>query len=211
MNIRLVHHERRNPNSALRAMTLVELLVAMAILLVIVSSTWIIFQSITKAWRGGTLKTERYQQARLLLDLFNRELSSAVLNDHYPFVGVRGGQGPPLKPGGIGDEVFFVGSLPGRTGLVERGYWLKSNGEFECHDDEPADGDYAATGTDERCGIGVWQFQASYFDGHAWLPQWDGRVGGPQAGQIPKAVRLLVTIGQQGGESFETIVYLPTS
>ena len=194
-----------------RGMTLVEMLIAMAILIVVIASTWIIFQSVTKAWRSGTLKTERYQQARLLFDLFGRELSSVVANGRYPFVGLQAGEGSPLKTGSAGDEVFFVGTLPGRSGLVERGYWLKSTGEFVCHDDEPADGDYVTTGTEERCGTDITQFQASYFDGQAWVPSWDGRPGAAQAGHIPKAVHLILKIGRQGGEPFETIIQIPAS
>src|SRR3990167_7373151 len=96
-------------------LTLVELLVAMAILVTVTASALLIFRGITKAWRTGELRTERYQQARLLLDLFGRELSSSVVNPRYPLIGTQ-------------DELFFVGTLPGRTGLVERGYWVTGDG-----------------------------------------------------------------------------------
>ncbi|MBI3087916.1 MAG: hypothetical protein HYY91_03415 [Candidatus Omnitrophica bacterium] len=192
-------------------MTLVELLVAMAILVTVTGSTMLIFRGITQAWRSGQLKTDRYQQARLIFDLFARELSSCVANPRFPFVGLEAAQGVQLKAASAQDAVFFIGSLPGRAGLVERGYWVDAGGRLMCHDQEPADGDYAATGTDEPCGREIVQFDVTYFDGAEWLSQWDGRTGAPQAGRIPKAVKIRLTIGEDHGESFETVIRIPTS
>jgi len=193
------------------ALTLVELLIAMAILVTITTSTMLVFRGITKAWQSGELRTERYQQVRLLFDLFARELSSCVLNARYPFIGNDAAQGAPLKAGSVRDELFFVGTLPGRTGLVERGYWVNAAGELMCHDDEPADGNYETVGTDELCGSDVVAFDVSYFDGTTWLTQWDGRAGSAQMAQVPKALRIVLQIGQQGGEQFETVIDVPTS
>ena len=194
-----------------RALTLVELLIALGILVTVMTSSWLVFQGITKAWRSGQLRTERYQQARLLLDLFAREFSSCVVNARYPFIGNDVGAGSSLKPGSTQDEVFFVGTLPERTGLVERGYWVNGAAELMCHDEESADGNYAATGSDELCATNIQQFDVSYFDGTAWLAQWDGQEGGAQAAQVPKAIRVSLKIGSQASEPFETIVYVPTS
>ena len=191
-------------------LTLVELLVAMAILVTVTASTALIFRGITRAWRTGQLRTERYQQARLLFDLFGRELSSSVVNPKYPFVGLKPMEEGSLKPGSTGDELFFVGTLPGRTGLVERGYWLNGHGELMCHDEEPADGDYT-TGASELCGRDITQFTAAYFNGTEWVDRWDGREDGEQVGTLPKAVHLVVSIGRPKAERFETVIYIPTS
>ncbi len=200
-----------NPaNRRWSGLTLVERLVAMAILVVVSGSTLLIFRGITRAWRTGELKTERYQQARLLFDLFERELSSCVANPRYPFIGLPAPQAPSLAPKSVTDALFFVGTLPGRTGFIERGYWLDASGILMCHDDEPADGDYT-TGTSELCGRGVGRFEASYFDGAQWLAQWDGRPLAPQEGTLPKAVRIRLTIGRQPPATFETVIYVPTS
>ncbi|TPW07122.1 MAG: hypothetical protein FD129_2601, partial [bacterium] len=154
-------------------LTLVELLIAISILVTITASTMLVFQGITRAWRSGQLRTERYQQARLLFDLFSRELPSCVANARYPFVGPAAGEAS-LKEDSRQAEVFFVGALPGRSGLVERGYWVNADGQLMCHDEEPADGDYA-TGADELCGSDVTGFEAAYHDGAGWLAAWDGR------------------------------------
>ncbi len=192
-------------------LTLVELLIAMTILIVVTGSTMLMFRGITRAWRSGQLRTERYQQARLLFGLFTRELSSCVVDARYPFLGIDKTQDAPLKPHSQQDELFFVGAIPGRAGLVERGYWVNDRRELMCHDEEPADGDYRHTGTDELCGQEVSDFDVSYFDGTAWLTQWDGRTGSLQAGKAPKAIRINLTIGTLHGERFETVIYLPAS
>lgn len=192
-------------------LTLVELLIAMAILVTVTASTMLIFRGITRAWRSGQLRTERYQQARLLFDLFARELSSCVVQARYPLIGNDAAQGAPLKAGSTRDELFFVGALPGRAGLVERGYWVNAAGDLMCHDEEPADGDYMTTGTDEVCGSEVVEFDVSYFDGTTWLTQWDGRLGALQTAKAPKALRIVLTIGEQDGEQFETVIHVPTS
>jgi len=191
-------------------MTLVELLVAMAILVTVTTSAMLIFRGITRAWRTGELRTERYQQARLLLDLFGRELTSSIVSLRYPLVGTKAADPVRLVEGSASDELFFVGTLPGRTGLVERGYWVTANGELMCHDEEPADGDYA-TGTSDVCGRDVAQFNLTYFDGSTWVDRWDAHPGAAQAGRLPKAVHIVLSIGRQTPERFETIIYIPTS
>jgi len=169
----------------------------MTILTTVSASTVLVFRGITRAWRTGTLRTERYQQARLLFDLFSRELSSCVAHPRFPLVGTAA-------------DLYFAGTLPGRAGFIERGYWLTEEGELMCHDDASGDGDYA-TGDEERCGHDVAALTVAYFDGEAWHEGWDGRPGAEQAGRLPKAVRITLTIGEQKPEAFETIVHVPTS
>ena len=137
--------ELRTPNSELRTvrgLTLVELLVAMAILVIVSGSTLLIFRGITRAWRTGELRSERYQQARLLFELFEREIASSVANVRYPMVGINSSDKATMQEGSSADQIFFVCTLPGRVGLVERGYWVNVDGELMCHDEEPADGNY---------------------------------------------------------------------
>lgn len=200
----------RSPGPPTSGLTLVELLIAMAILVTVSASAMLIFKGITRAWRTGELRTERYQQARLLFDLFGREITTSILNPRFPFVGTKAGDPAHLAVGSQSDELFFVGTLPGRTGLVERGYWINAQREMICHDEEPADGDYA-TGTDELCGQDVQQLEFSYFNGTEWVNRWDARPQAPDAGALPRAVHVILSIGRQTPERFETIIYVPTS
>ena len=197
----------RGPRACPRGFTLVELLVAMAILVTVSASTVLIFRSITRAWRTGELRSQQYQQARLLFDLFERELSSCVSNPRYPLLGVPASGTSPLHDGmAVKDEVMFVGMLPGRTGLVERGYWVTADGDLMCHDDESGDGDYA-TGTGELCGRDISEFRVAYFDGSEWTDRWDLH----PLGQLPKAVWIILSIGQRRTERFETVIHVPAS
>ncbi len=191
-------------------MTLVEILVAMTILIVISGSVMLIFKSISSAWRTGQLRTERYQQARLLIDLFTREVSSCVANTRFPLVGTTVGDANRTKKEGAGDELFFAGNLPGRGGVIERGYWLTAEGLLMCQDDASGDGNYA-TGEAEVCGREVEGFKIAYFDGTDWQPRWDARAQQAQAGRWPKAIRFSIMMGKQKPETFETIVNVPAS
>ena len=204
-------HERRTTHDERRpsGLTLVELLVAMAILVTVSASTALIFRGITRAWRTGQLRTERYQQARLLFDVFGREICSSVANPRYPMIGTEPSAEIRIHRGSVFAELFFVGTLPGRSGLVERGYWVDEHGVLMCHDDEPADGNYA-TGTSELCGQDISQFTAAYFDGTEWRDRWDGRAPGEE-GALPKAIHIVLVIGAQKPERFETVIHVPTS
>ena len=190
-------------------LTLVELLVAMAILVTVSASAALMLRGITRAWRTGELRTERYQQARLLFDLLGRELSSSVANTRFPMVGLPAPEGQALREESVSDVLFFAGILPGRTGIVERGYWVDDEGALICHDEEPADGDYD-TGSGELCGHDLAGLTFSYFDGTTWSDAWDAREA-EAAGRLPKAVHVVLMLGRQRTERFETTIYVPTS
>ena len=211
---RLPRHERgggqagRDVAPRLAAgLTLVELLVAMAILVTVTASAFLIFRGITRAWRTGELRSERYQEARLLFELFEREVSSSVSDSRYPFIGLEAADPTPLHDGSaVDDELMFVGTLSGRSGFIERGYWVDSEGKLMCHDDESGDGDYS-TGTSELCGRDVSEFKIAYFDGSGWVDRWE-----PQSpGQLPKAIHIVLSLGREKAERFETVIYVPTS
>ena len=182
----------------------------MAILVTVSAAAALMLRGVTRAWQTGELRTDRSQQVRLLFDVFERELSSSISDPRFPLIGAKPSDAPPLHEGSVADALFFVGTLPGRTGFIERGYWVNGAGTLMCHEDEAADGDYA-TGDSEPCGRDVSQFTVSYFDDAQWLDRWDGRPGAPQQGTLPKAVRIVVMIGRPRPERFETIIYVPTS
>lgn len=187
--------------------TLMELMVALAILVSVTASAFLVFRSITRAWSTGELRTERYQQARLLFDLFSREIASSVSNARYPLIGVPRADPSPLHAEeAAGDELMFVGALPGRNGLVERGYWVNGEGDLLCHDEEPVDGDYG-TGAQEVCGRGILGMRLRYFTGSAWADRWDPHA----SGELPRAVRVTLIFDGEPAEEFETVIHVPGS
>ncbi|MBI2440122.1 MAG: prepilin-type N-terminal cleavage/methylation domain-containing protein [Lentisphaerae bacterium] len=68
----------RSPLSALRAFTLIEVLVAMAVLAVLLLMAANVFQGSSTAWLIGTQKADMNTSARAALDFMARELASAV-------------------------------------------------------------------------------------------------------------------------------------
>lgn len=192
-----------------------EILVAAAILVILSTAASLMFRGISQSWRKGQLKAERYQQARLLFDVFERELSSCVANARYPLLGVQASEPSLLHEGAaVFDEIMCVATPPGRTGLVERGYWVDGQGRLMCHDHQPTDGDYT-TGESELCGTEVTGFDVTYVDVAVdpaqTLERWDGRPGGAQEGRLPKIIRITLRVGRQQPEQFDTVVYVPTS
>ena len=187
-------------------MTLIEILVAMTILILVSASAALIFRSVSNAWRTGQIRTERYQQARLLIDLFTHEVSSCAANARFPLVGTSVGDSERIIKDSSGDELFFAGTIPGRQGLIERGYWLAPDGSLMCQDDASGDGNYA-TGDAEICARNVQGFHVSYFDGTDWQSRWNAKV----TESWPKAIKFSVIVGKQKPETFETIVNVPTS
>ena len=65
--------------------------------------------------------------------------------------------------------------------------------------------------TVELVGSDVTEFTASYFDGAEWLDRWIGRSRTGPGGQLPRAIHLVLVIGRQKPEQFETVIYVPTS
>ncbi len=84
------------PNSSAKsatrcaAFTMIELLVAMAILLIIVAIVAQIFQQANVAWSTGIRSVEMTMKGRSVADLIAQELSQAVKTANYPDFAVNG-------------------------------------------------------------------------------------------------------------------------
>src|SRR3989338_5171919 len=73
--------------------TLVEILIALAILAIIVASTFTIFRSSSSSWQKGESRSERYHNARVAIGSMSKEISHAVLNENplCKFIGEKQG------------------------------------------------------------------------------------------------------------------------
>jgi prepilin-type N-terminal cleavage/methylation domain-containing protein len=73
-NLRTTWQSIRNNT---RGVTLIEMLVALLITALIVSSVYVAFNSGTKAWQVGDKMMLRYQNARVALDMISSEFTCA--------------------------------------------------------------------------------------------------------------------------------------
>jgi len=73
----------RNP-ACTAAFTMIELLVAMAVLLIIVAIVGQIFQQANSAWSTGLRSVEMTMKGRSVADLIAQELSQAIYSSTYP-------------------------------------------------------------------------------------------------------------------------------
>jgi prepilin-type N-terminal cleavage/methylation domain-containing protein len=76
-----------------RAFTLVEILIAVAILTFLVVLLSGLASSVNKAWVSGEQRVQTFQDGRAILDLISRELAQAVISTRLQFV-----QNPSLTP-----------------------------------------------------------------------------------------------------------------
>ncbi len=71
--------------------TLIELLTSIAILLILVGMLTVAFNTASNTWRAAEKDVERFQDARLALDLIARDLQQAFVSTNVPFYGSTNG------------------------------------------------------------------------------------------------------------------------
>jgi general secretion pathway protein J len=188
-----------------RGFTLVEVLIALAILAMIVVSTFTIFRSASKSWQKGETRSERYQNARNAIYRISTEISQAVINSN-----------PLCKFTGDKNKVSFISFVSTESGAFELGeleFWLDGAGRFLMRNDD-VDPDYDFTTYDHSDVLSenVSELEFSYFDGAVWTDAWntDQALG---IG-LPKAVKIKIKIEDKKskeGEIFEVIARLRTA
>lgn len=185
--------------------TLVEILIALAILAIIVASTFTIFRSASKSWQRGEIRSERYQNARNAISKITREISQAVIN-------------PDSLCRFTGDKnkinfISFVSSEYGVFELSEVGFWIDGAKDILMRNDEiDPDYDFATYSHSDILSENISELEFSYFDGSIWLDMWNS----DQALGIglPKAVKVKIKVEDKKakeGEAFEVIARLKTA
>lgn len=165
----------------------------MAILAVIIVSTFTIFKSASSSWMKGETRAERYQNARIAIERINREISQAVIlkTSQPTFLGER-------------DKIGFVAFISSGSGifeLAEISYWLdnKKGILMRSIDLEP---DYNLSSVDsiDPLAENIKSIDFSYFDGQTWKTSWTD--------SFPKAVKVHLRVEDpksKEGEDFEII------
>jgi general secretion pathway protein J len=188
-----------------RGFTLVEILIALAILAMIVVSTFTIFRSASKSWQKGETRSERYQNARNAIYRISTEISQAVINSNSL-----------CKFTGDKNKVSFISFVSTESGVFELSeieYWMDGAKRLLMRNDD-VDPDYDFTTYDHSDVLSenVSELEFSYFDGAVWTDTWNSDqalgVG------LPKAVKIKIRVEDKKskeGEIFGVIARLRTA
>ena len=202
-----------------KGFTLVEILIALAILAVIVTSTFVIFRSSSNSWQKGEKRSERYHNARVAIGKMSTEISQAVVNENKlsKFIGNNEEVG----------FVSFVSTAEGIFELVEIEYWLDKDGRFLMrNEDIDPDFDFSTQDNSDILAENITLLEFSYYDGSTWSEAWniseieEGAEGETEEEQeidestLPKAVRIKIKVEDKSGkesEIFEVVTHLKTA
>ena len=193
--------------------TLVETLIALAILAMVVASTFTIFKSSSSSWQKGETRSERYHNARVAIGKMSMEISQAVLSEDTKarFIGRR-------------EEVGFLSFVSTSSGIFELAeieYWLdKGQKVIMRNEDINPDYDFSTQDHSDILAEGVSELEFSYYDGITWQDSWDSGVagdgsgGGDAEGKLPQAVKVRLKVEDKKGkesEAFEVVICLKTA
>ncbi len=202
-----------------KGFTLVEILIAMAILAVIVTSTFVIFRSSSKSWQKGEKRSERYHNARVAVGKMSAEISQAVVSENKlsKFIGNKEEVG----------FVSFVSTAGGVFELVEIEYWLDKEGRFIMrNEDIDPDFDFSTQDNSDILAENIALLEFSYYNGSTWSEAWNmieieedaeeeiEEEQGIDESILPKAVRIKIKIEDKAGkesEMFEVVTHLKTA
>ena len=188
-----------------KGFTLVEILISLAILAIIVASTFTIFRSASKSWQKGEIRSERYQNARNAISKISAEISQAVINSNSL-----------CKFTGDKNRVSFISFVTTGSGVFELSeveFWLDTTKKLLMLNDEiDPDYDFTTYGRSEILSENISELEFSYSDGVIWTDTWNSDqalgVG------LPKAVKVKIKVNDKKakeGEVFEIIARLRTA
>jgi prepilin-type N-terminal cleavage/methylation domain-containing protein len=116
-----------------RAFTLVELLIATAILSVLVLLLTSLLSGVNRAWVSGEQQVSEFQDGRAICELISRELSQAVVSQNLQLVenpslppGLNPGESDPARQRANSDSIFWQAPATSTASgnLAEIGYYL---------------------------------------------------------------------------------------
>lgn len=184
------------------AFTLVEILISLAILAMIVVSTFTIFITSSKSWKKGESRSEKYHNARTAMGKMSMEISQAVISENSlcKFIGEK-------------ERVKFISFVSTSSGIFERSeieYWLDSDKKVLMrNEDVEPDYDFSTQDYSDILAEGITLLEFSYYDATVWSDTWDKTIP-----VLPKAVKINLTVGDKKGkesETFEVIIHLKTA
>jgi len=212
LNLKSNFLKNRYLRKSTKALTLMEMLIGIAILLIIVSGVYRIFRGVTTVVQKEEIRMATYRSARIVLDRMAREIRSCFITPWslVYFYGYK----TPTKGGSVGNELFFVSFTPSKEGsdVCEIGYWLKEEGPTRYtlmrHFDGPAEDkvspDYKFTTADFDTELieNIIGLQFRYYHKGDWVDSWDSE---KQKG-LPQAVEITFKFPKK---ELKSVVYLP--
>ncbi len=195
-----------------RGFTLVEILIALAILAMIVASTFTIFRSSSISWQKGEERSQRYHTARVAMGRMEIEISQAVISENS-LCRFNGGASE-IK------FVSFVSTAEGVFELAEIGYWLDEDEKLLMrNEDIDPDYDFLTQDHSDILADNISELEFSYYDGALWSSEWDSEdeaeeTSEQETGVLPKAVKIKIKIERRKGkegEIFEIVTHLKTA
>jgi len=206
--------KRRSPRRRRLGFSLIEVMVAIAVMTMISALIFTAFSSLKRSKEGIRRVSERYREGRMALGRVTRELQSAYLSKHLPIdqsliVGQPVFMGEPGSPGDRIDFAAFVHRRLDRdaheSDQAELSYYVEENphqpGIFDLIrrespriDDEPREG-----GRAQVLATDVDLFDVEYLDPLTglWTERWDSTEALRQLDRLPLQVR--VTLILNGG------------
>lgn len=195
-----------------RGFTLVEILIALAILAMIVASTFTIFRSSSRSWQKGEERSERYHTARVAMGKMATEISQAVMSEDglSKFIGSS-------------SEISFISFVSTAQGVFEMAeieYWLDEDHKLLMRNEEiDPDYDFSTQDYSDILADNISEMEFSYYDGLIWSDTWDSDGKGEdedskEQGVLPKAVKIKVKVENRKGresEIFELVTHLKTA
>ncbi len=215
----------RNDKTEEAGFTLLELLIAFAILAVLLTLVAATFRTTLRSISTIETRSHIFHAGRVAFSMFNDELQSAVVSTPFQksnFLGI-----PHVRQNLSLDRISFdsynfrrySGSPPG-TGPVTFDWWVKDGLIFHRETPtlfgnvkplEPPEtvqfSQFELTSSIFPLSEAVKDFHLQYHNGSQWVNQWSSQGGG----KLPRAVSIELTLRVPGGgdQKFSTFVGLP--
>ena len=197
--------------------SLLEMLIAAFLLVILVGGCLMVLKSANRVWVRGKTDVGLQTEARNLISFLNRLISGAVFFDTWE----------KTRPEFIGapERLSFCGLIPDnekQTDFARLELFLDPNDHTLYVSEERAGDvrkDFSAPDGKGRqpVSFSVRKMDFGYFNGVKFQPNWDSRKGAPEAGRLPKAVRIKFRLseqmreGKEPAQDFETLIELKTN
>lgn len=201
--------------STKKGFTLTEVLVAVAILAIAVAAIYTSFKGGLTSWTKGTERMERYQIARVALDMISREISAAIIYTNNEFFYGISNYVNFVAPVREADDVSDLCTIRYYLSNYNGGLYLYRRRQASVDDDiETIGGDaYPLAGPVISTGLVL-----EYYDGvdAEWQTDWDSQTGGSEQGRLPEAVKITIATWRETTipyktQVFSTVVFIPAS